>query len=101
MRSVGFGYAFLAAYWTILVAELLGDKSIYTVASLSLRFRVGLVLLGMLAAFAGKMLVAVLLGRVLVEAPAQWTAAASALILFAAAAFIWFRGPEGGKSRSP
>jgi putative Ca2+/H+ antiporter (TMEM165/GDT1 family) len=101
MRTVGFGYAFLASYWTILVAELLGDKSIYTVASLSLRFRVGLVFLGMSAAFAGKMLVAVMLGRVLVQAPAQWTAAASALIFFVAAAFTWFRGPEGGRARAP
>ena len=31
---MGFGYVFLISYWTVLVAELIGDKSIYTVASL-------------------------------------------------------------------
>jgi hypothetical protein len=36
---MGFGYIFLISYWTVLVAELIGDKSIYTVASLSLRFQ--------------------------------------------------------------
>lgn len=39
----GFGYVLLASYWTVLVAELIGDESIYTVASLSLRLRAGLV----------------------------------------------------------
>jgi len=44
-----FGYALLVTYWTVLVAELVSDKSIYTVASLSLRFRGGLMLVGMAA----------------------------------------------------
>ena len=94
MTTAGFGYVLLASYWTVLVAEMIGDKSIYTVASLSLRFRVGLVFLGMLVAFGGKMLAAVLLGRALVQIPAHWTAALSALIFFIAAAFSWFRGTE-------
>lgn len=37
----GFGYVLLASYSTVLVAELIGDKSIHTVASLSLRLRAG------------------------------------------------------------
>jgi putative Ca2+/H+ antiporter (TMEM165/GDT1 family) len=96
-----FGYTFLASYWTVLVAELIGDKSIYTVASLSLRFRAGLVFLGMLVAFGGKMLVAVLLGRVLVQVPAHWAAALSASIFFLAAAFTWFRGSGDAPARPP
>jgi len=90
----GFGYVFLASYWTVLMAELIGDKSIYTVASLSLRLRASLVFLGMLVAFGGKTLVAVLLGQWLTQIPARWTTALSALIFFSTAVFIWFKKPE-------
>jgi putative Ca2+/H+ antiporter (TMEM165/GDT1 family) len=85
---------FLAAYGTVLVAELVGDKAIYTVTSLALRFRASLVLGAMATAFAGKMLAAVLLGEALREVPSQWASILSAAALFSAAAFIWFRGPE-------
>lgn len=95
----GFGYVLLASYWTVLVAELIGDKSIYTVASLSLRLRAGLVFLGMLVAFGCKTLVAVLLGEWLAQVPVRWTTALSALIFFATAAFIWFKKPEPAASR--
>lgn len=97
--TIGLSYI-LAAYWTVLVAELIGDKSIYTVASLSLRFRKALVLVGMAAAFGGKMLMAVLLGQVLVRVSTQWTAAASALVFFAAALFSWFKRPESVPARA-
>lgn len=91
---MGFGYTFLAAYWTVLVAELIGDKSIFMVASLSLRFRAVLVFLGMVVAFGGKMLVAVLLGQALVQIPAHWTATLSAVIFFSAAIFSWLKKPK-------
>jgi len=65
-----FGYVLVTSYWTVLVAELIGDKSIYTVASLTLRFRARPVLFGMTAAFGGKMLAAVLLGQLLMQLPA-------------------------------
>lgn len=101
MNISTFGYTLLLTYWTVLVAELIGDKSIYTVTSLSLRFRAGLVFCGMLVAFGGKMLVAVLLGRVLVQVPAHWAAALSASVFFLAAAFTWFRGPEEATALPP
>jgi putative Ca2+/H+ antiporter (TMEM165/GDT1 family) len=88
-----FGYAVLTTYWTVLVAELVSDKSIYTVASLSLRFRAGLVFWGTAAAFGGKMLVAVLFGHILVQVPGRLAASLSALIFFLAALFIWIRKP--------
>lgn len=94
MTTGTFVYTLVASYWTVLVAELIGDKSIYTVASLSLRFRAGLVFCGMLLAFGGKMFVAVLLGKVLVQIPANRAAALSGLVFFLAAAFTWFRAPE-------
>jgi putative Ca2+/H+ antiporter (TMEM165/GDT1 family) len=91
---VRFGYVFIAAYWTVLVAELLGDKSIYTIASLVVRFRPKLVFVSVAVAFACKMLIAVLLGRALIQMPASWTTGLSAMVFFAAAIFIWFKNPE-------
>jgi Ca2+/H+ antiporter, TMEM165/GDT1 family len=89
-----FGYAFLTCYWTVLIVELVGDKSIYTVASLALRFRLGLVFSAMAVAFGGKMLAAVLLGKVIVQVPAHWATILSAVVFFSAAIFIWFKKPE-------
>ncbi len=95
-----FSYIIMAAFWTVLVAELIGDKSIYTVASLSLRFRTGLMLLGMAVAFGGKMLIAVLLGQALVHISPRWTAAVSALLFFSAALFSWLRRPDSAPAQT-
>jgi putative Ca2+/H+ antiporter (TMEM165/GDT1 family) len=91
---VRFVDVFLAAYWIVLIAELIGDKSIYTIASLAVRIRPKLVFLSLAVAFGGKMLVAVLLGKALVQMPAPWTTVLSAVVFFSAAIFIWFKKPE-------
>jgi putative Ca2+/H+ antiporter (TMEM165/GDT1 family) len=79
------------AYWTVLAAELIGDRSIYTIASLALRFRPLVVYGGITAAFMGKMLVAVLCGRLLAHLPLAWTSAISAATFFATAICIWLK----------
>jgi putative Ca2+/H+ antiporter (TMEM165/GDT1 family) len=89
-----FGAVVLVAFWTVLVAELIGDRTIYTVTSLALRFRASVVIGAMVLAFGGKMLAAVLLGKVLAQIPHLWTAVLSASAFFATALFIWLRGPE-------
>ena len=91
---MGFLYVFLVSYWTVLVAELIGDRSIYTVASLSLRFRARIMVVGMFLAFGAKMLVAVLAGQALVQIPAHWTAVLSMLIFFTSAVLIWSKKPS-------
>jgi putative Ca2+/H+ antiporter (TMEM165/GDT1 family) len=91
---MGFGYVFLVSFWTVSVAELVGDKSIYTVASLSLRFRTRRMLVGMFLAFGGKMLVAVVIGQALVQIPSHWTAILSTVIFFTSALLIWFKKPK-------
>jgi putative Ca2+/H+ antiporter (TMEM165/GDT1 family) len=96
-----FAYALLTTYWVVLVAELVGDKSIYTVVLLSLRFRIGLVLLGTAAAFGGKMLIAVLFGHVLSQIPARFATSLSALIFFLAALLIWIKKPIPVTERAP
>lgn len=86
-----FGGVLLLAYWTILVAELVGDRSIYTVASLTLRFAWWQVLAGIGVAFALKMLVAVLLGNRLAHLSGRWLALLSAATFFVTSAFFLSR----------
>lgn len=79
----------LASYWTILVAELIGDKAVYTVTSLATRYQPVNVYTGISAAFMGKMLVAVLFGQALLQLPVKVTAAASAITFFVTAVLLW------------
>jgi len=92
--NLSFGYVVLLSFWTVLVAELVGDKSIYSVASLALRFRPRVVFAAITAAFAAKALAAVLLAQVLVQLHSQWVDVLSAAAFFFSALFIWFKEPE-------
>ena len=77
------------AYITILTAELVGDKAIYTISTLVLRFRAPTVIAAMAAAFAAKMTIAVLLGRLITHTPSAWIASLSAAAFFTTALLIW------------
>lgn len=94
LTSLTFGSVVLVAFWTVLVAELVGDKSIYTIASLALRYRARVVISAITAAFACKMLAAVLLARLLVHLQSHWTDILSAAAFFLSAFFLWFKEPE-------
>jgi Ca2+/H+ antiporter, TMEM165/GDT1 family len=94
LTSLTFGPVVLVAFWTVLVAELVGDKSIYTIASLALRYRARVVITAITAAFACKMLAAVLLARLLIHLQTQWTDILSAVAFFLSALFLWFKEPE-------
>jgi putative Ca2+/H+ antiporter (TMEM165/GDT1 family) len=84
-------YILLATYGAILVAELIGDKSIYTISSLAMRFRPVYVFCGFTIAFMAKMLLAVLLGRVISELPTSLIAITSTATFFLTALIIWFK----------
>ncbi len=94
LATLPFGYLLLVAYWTIFIAELVGDKSIYTVSSLALRFRPLVVFFPIVLAFALKILAAVLLGRTMVQLNSRWTDLVSAGAFFVSAALIWFEEHE-------
>ena len=85
----------LATYGMVFVAELLGDKLLYTAGALSTRYRLAPTLGGALLAFMVKMLAAVLLGQSLTKLPA------TALTLITTASFLglamamWLKRPEG------
>ena len=84
----------MVSYWTVLGAELIGDRSIYTVTSLAVRFRPALVYGGVTAAFLAKMLVAVWCGSWLAHLPATCTGAITAATFLATAVCVWVRRPE-------
>jgi len=89
-----------AVYVTVLAAELLGDKSIYTIGTLAARFRLRFVVIGVAAAFAAKMGVAVLAGEALAQLPRGLIAAASSLTFFATAFFLWHKRPDDEETPS-
>lgn len=101
LTTLPFGYVALVAFWTVLVAELVGDKSIYTIASLALRYRARIVIAAITVAFAAKMLVAVLLANVLIHLRSQWTDGLSAAAFFVSAFFLWFKEPEPAAEERP
>ena len=84
-------YLFLVTYGTIFVAELIGDKNIYTISSLATRFRPSQVFCGFTIAFAIKTLVAILLGSVIAELPTSLVATTSTVTFFPTALVIWFK----------
>lgn len=92
--TLSFGYVVVLAFWSVRVAELVGDKSIYNVASLSLRFRPGIVFASITAAFAAKALAAVSLAQLLVHLQSKWTDLLSAAAFFFSALFIWLKEPD-------
>jgi putative Ca2+/H+ antiporter (TMEM165/GDT1 family) len=100
LTAFSFGYMAMVAFWTVLVAELVADKSIYSIASLSLRFRPGIVFAGITLAYAGKMLAAVLLAKVLAQFH-FWTDLLSAVAFFVSAFFLWLKEPEPVKKEGP
>lgn len=90
----GSAQLFFVTYSTVLAGELIGDKSIFTVASLTLRFRPAAALCGVFAAFIGKMSVAVLFGHLLARLPARWASGLSAATLLVTALCAWLAKPE-------
>ena len=85
---------FLAAYTLVFLSEFLDSEALYTVSALAARFSPMPVLCGSAVAFAGKMLAAVLLGRVVGKLPPSTINAASAATFFTMALVVWFR--KGG-----
>jgi putative Ca2+/H+ antiporter (TMEM165/GDT1 family) len=87
--EIHFGAAVLLAFWAVLIAELVGDKSLYALASLALRFRWAVVFAAFTAAGAAKMAVAALLGGAIMRFQGHWTYLVSAVAFFISAVLIW------------
>jgi len=87
--NASFAEVALLAFWAVLVAELVGDRSMYALASLSLRFRWMIVFAAFTIANAGKMAIAVWLAHVITRFQSHWTYLLSAVAFFISAILIW------------
>jgi putative Ca2+/H+ antiporter (TMEM165/GDT1 family) len=87
-----------AAYGTVFVAEIVGDKLLYTTGVLATRYRTAPILCGMAIAFMAKMGVAVLVGKTISKLPPFVVAAITTVNFFAIAYALW-RKPDPGESK--
>jgi putative Ca2+/H+ antiporter (TMEM165/GDT1 family) len=83
---------FIAAFAAVFFAEMIGDRSLYTISSLASSFGTARVAVGVSVAFAMKMGVAVLLGRQLAQLSPAVVAAVSAATFFATAVVLYAKG---------
>ncbi|HEX8143143.1 MAG TPA: TMEM165/GDT1 family protein [Pyrinomonadaceae bacterium] len=90
----------LATYGTVFVAELVGDKNLYTISTLTVRFQLLPVMCGIALAFSGKMMAAVLLGRAIAELPSALVTGMSAATFFATGLIIWMKKSEDAPHES-
>ena len=90
----------LATFGTIFVAELVGDKNLYTINTLTVSFPLRPVCCGMALAFSLKMLVAVLLGQAIAGLPAALVTGMSAATFFTTGLIVWMKKPVGVPQRS-
>src|SRR5689334_7647846 len=88
---------FLTTYGTVFIAEIVGDKLLYTTGVLATRYRTLPILCGMALAFMAKMGAAVLLGKAISTLPPLLVAAVTAVNFFAIAFVLW-RKPEKQKT---
>src|SRR5215467_5397041 len=84
---------FLATYGAVFVAEIVGDKLLYTTGVLATRYRTVPILCGMILAFMAKMGVAVQVGKAISKLPPILVAAVTTINFFAIAFALW-RKPD-------
>ncbi len=80
---------FLATYGAVFLAEILGDKLLYTTGVLATRYRTAPIMLGMAVAFMAKMGVAVAVGEAVSHLPRLLVAAVTAVSFLGVANTVW------------
>jgi putative Ca2+/H+ antiporter (TMEM165/GDT1 family) len=91
----------LAAYGLVFVTEMVGDKTLYVISALATRYRLAAVLTGVVAAFALKMLAAVLLGQFLAGLPREVLVGVSVATFSAMAFALWRKRPGETGAEDP
>jgi len=84
---------FLATYATVFMAEIVGDKLLYTTGVLATRYKTAPILCGMAVAFMAKMAVAVTVAKLISNLPPLLVASITAINFFAIAVVLW-RKPD-------
>src|ERR1700722_10234428 len=86
-----------ATYGAVFVAEIVGDKLLYTTGVLAARYRTLPILIGMLIAFMAKMAVAVAVGSAISKLPPLLVAGLTSVSFIGVAIPLWRKPVE----RSP
>lgn len=79
----------LATFGAVFVAEIVGDKLLYTTGVLATRYRTMPIVLGMLIAFMCKMAVAVAVGSAIAKLPPMLVAALTTVSFVGVAIALW------------
>jgi Ca2+/H+ antiporter, TMEM165/GDT1 family len=85
---------FFATFGAVFLAEIVGDKLLYTTGVLSARYRTVPILIGMAMAFMAKMGVAVLVGEAISKLPRLLVAAITAASFVGVAIVLWRKDDE-------
>src|ERR1700730_11012675 len=80
-------------FGTVFVAEIVGDKLLYTTGVLATRYRTTPIMVGMTVAFMAKMGVAVLVGKAISTLP-PWLVAGVTTVSFLCVAYTLWRKPD-------
>ena len=80
---------FFATFGTVFVAEIVGDKLLYTTGVLAARYRTLPIMLGVTIAFMAKMGVAVLVGEAISRLPRPLVATVTAISFLGVAFALW------------
>src|ERR1700751_3712298 len=84
----------LATYGAVFVAEIVGDKLLYTTGVLATRYRTMPVMIGMLVAFMAKMAVAVAVESAISKLPPILVAVLTSLSFIGVAITLWRKPVE-------
>ena len=79
----------LTAFGAVFVAEIVGDKLLYTTGVLAARYRTAPIMFGMAVAFMAKMGVAVIVGEAISKLPRLLVATLTAISFLGVAAALW------------
>jgi putative Ca2+/H+ antiporter (TMEM165/GDT1 family) len=85
---------FIATYGAVFVAEIVGDKLLYTTGVLATRYRTVPVMIGMLIAFMAKMGAAVAVGSAISKLPPLLVAALTSMSFIGVAITLWRKPVE-------
>lgn len=90
---------FLLTYAAVFVAEIVGDKLLYTTGVLATRYRTVPIMTGMVVAFMMKMGVAVAVGKAIRNLPPLLVAAVTSISFIGVAIALWRKPVERKESR--
>ena len=84
----------IATYGAVFIAEIVGDKLLYTTGVLATRYRTAPIMIGMLIAFMAKMAVAVAVGKAISELPPVFVAVLTSISFIGVAITLWRKPVE-------